>query len=319
MVYQDTENEKVFKRVLEVTQPGYRLGLHYGFVLVQKGAEEVGRVALGELECVVLAAADAWVTRQLIDELARCKIPLLFCDDKYLPVAEVVPLVGLQTQAERQRAQASASVPLNKQLWAALVKGKLYFQELLLREENHPVAAQRLKVLRSQVLSGDRSNREAVAAREYWPALFGEAFRRDPSASGINALLNYGYAILRSSVARALTSVGLLLGWGIGHVRRDNPHALCDDVMEPFRPSVDRVVVDLLRQGKAELDTQAKRALAKVLWMDYLIQGESVPLANAVGRVAQALAQSYLQRRCLIQWKTWSWPTPGTSSSTAIA
>lgn len=294
-------------RVVEIVQEGLQCHLYRGFLIVKRREEELGRVPLDDCESLILASSDVIITRQLLAELAQRHSTVVVCGSKYEPVGIYTPVVGNQRQAERQQAQVFASKPLQKQIWASLVKGKIKFQELLLRELRKEEEAEKLFYLGEHVQSGDKTNREAQAARLYWQALFGEHFRRDQEQEGANALLNYGYAILRSSVARALAGAGLLLGWGIGHSKKDNPFAFCDDVMEPFRPSVDRLVKELVLENMTQLTPEVKKKISKVLWMDLEIEKEAVPVMNAIQRLVYLILESFLTKKCQISFKDWSW------------
>jgi hypothetical protein len=169
-------------------------------------------------------------------------------NEKHLPAAMLLPLSTHSTQTERFARQAAVSLPTRKRAWQQIVQAKLRAQARLLEETTG--ADQGLHVMAGRVRSGDPDNLEAQAARVYWPALFGkeasgEAFRRDPEGEGINVHLNYGYAVLRAIVARALCASGLHPSLGVHHHNRYDTFCLADDLMEPFRPLVDRVVAGL--------------------------------------------------------------------------
>ncbi len=294
-------------RVVEVAQQGSYLSLFRGFLIVSRNKEEVGRVPLDDCETLVLSAPDTVISKPLLEELSERKAVVLVSGRNHLPIGIYTPLAGNQRLGERQRAQAGASKPLEKNLWASLVKGKIRFQEHLLNLHGKTDTSEKLAYLRRTTLSGDTTNREAQAARVYWTALFGEDFRRDQEKEDVNALLNYGYAILRAATARALAGAGLLMAWGVGHTRQDNPYALCDDVMEPFRPSVDRVILEIKDHWEKGVTPENKKALAKVLWLDFVLEGETVPLSNAITRLVQGITQSFLQKKNLIDPQTWGW------------
>ncbi len=144
-----------------------------------------------------------------------------------------------------------------------------------------------------KVRSGDPDNVEAEAARRYWPLLLGAEFRRDRDSGGANALLNYGYAVLRAGVARAVFAAGLHPGAGLMHSNRSNPMVLVDDLMEPFRPLVDREVWRLVKAGKLDLDSEAKVALARIMVLDLSTRFGLSPLMVCAERLAQSLARAY--------------------------
>jgi CRISP-associated protein Cas1 len=144
-----------------------------------------------------------------------------------------------------------------------------------------------------RVRSGDPENLEAQAARRYWPLLMGPDFRRDRDAGGANALLNYGYAVVRATVARAVVAAGLHPTIGIQHSNRGNAFALADDLVEPFRPLVDGLIAAMLADGIAEVDPDAKRRIARLIGFDLRIAGETSPVSVAAQRLAQSLARSF--------------------------
>jgi CRISPR-associated protein Cas1 len=148
-----------------------------------------------------------------------------------------------------------------------------------------------------QVRSGDPANREAQAARRYWPLLFGEDFRRDREAPGVNVLLNYGYTLLRAATARAVLGAGLHPGLSLHHANTLNPMRLVDDLMEPFRPFVDLAVHACVAQGNTQLDADTKRLLARPLYADLNTEAGRTPLIACLARLASSLADAYQGNR----------------------
>jgi len=187
--------------------------------------------------------------------------------------------------------QLGAGPPLKKRLWAQVVRAKILAQGAALAA----VGARHggFSLLAAKVRSGDPDNVEAEAARRYWPLLFGPDFRRDRDAAGRNSLLNYGYAILRAGVARAVMAGGLHPGLGLMHANRGNAMVLVDDLMEPFRPVVDLEVWRLARGGVEEVNRDAKQALARIMVIDLpTVQGNS-PLMTCAERLVVSLARAY--------------------------
>ena len=186
------------------------------------------------------------------------------------------------------RAQANASRPLCKRTWSELVSAKIMAQAHALESLDKPSA--RILKLASEVKSGDPDNREAVAAQAYWPTLFTSDFRRNRDLPGINAMLNYGYAVLRSATARAIVSAGLHPSLSLHHVSNSDAYCLADDLMEPFRPAIDLLVVDLNSRGASMEDIETRAELAGVLHADYLTDNGHTPLSVVLVRLAQSLA-----------------------------
>ena len=180
------------------------------------------------------------------------------------------------------------SLPLRKRLWQQLVQAKIGAQAAVLRERTGSAAP--LDAMTAKVRSGDPDNTEAQAARAYWPRLFGPEFRRDRTAEGANALLNYGYAVLRAAVARAVCGAGLHPSVGLHHHNRYDALCLASDLMEPMRPLVDRIVHGLLDGGDAPpVDKHTKPALLAVLHEGVWVDNREFPLLTALQTLAVSL------------------------------
>lgn len=218
-------------------------------------------------------------TGNLVAALAERGAPIVFCNTHHNPVAVTLPLEGFHAQGGRMRAQWDAGKPLAKQLWRRVVMAKIAMQGALLAFHDSP-GATAFELIARRVRSGDPDNLEAQAARRYWPALMGADFRRDRDTPGANALLNYGYAVMRATVARAVVAAGLHPTIGIFHANRGNAFALADDLVEPFRPLVDCLVVALLGQGVEALDPAIKRRFARLIAFDVRIGGEMSPVTD---------------------------------------
>lgn len=282
-------------QIVEITTPGQRLSLYRGFLRLDNAGGHVADVALDDIEAVIASTPALTYSNQLVAALAERGAPLVICSPRFEPTAVLLPISGHHAQGERIEAQASADRPTAKRLWAELVKAKIRAQAAALAEFSLPPEA--LLVLSRRVRSGDPDNIEAQAAQKYWPALFGSTFRRDRDADGINMLLNYGYTVLRASTARAIVGAGLHPSLGIHHKSAGNSLRLADDLMEPFRASVDVLVRELHDEGVTELSPPIKRRLAAVLHADFKAEDGVSTLSNVVARCAQSLAQVYLAER----------------------
>lgn len=280
------------ERIVDIGTEGLHLSTHRGFLMVTRDRDEVGRVALDDVHAVILHAHGCTWTGNLAAALAERGAPILFCNSHHSPVAVTLPIAGFHAQGGRMRAQWEASRPLTKQLWQRVVKAKIAMQGALLAFQGAPEAAA-FDLIARRVRSGDPDNLEAQAARRYWPALMGPAFRRDRGADGANALLNYGYAVMRATVARAVVAAGLHPTIGIFHAKRGNAFALADDLVEPFRPFVDALVVSLLGQGVETLDPEIKRRFAQLIAFDVRIGDDMSPISVAAQRLAHSLARSF--------------------------
>jgi CRISP-associated protein Cas1 len=278
-------------RVVDIATDGQHLCVLRGFLVVEKDRQEVGRVALDDIVAVIVHAHGITYSNNLFVALAERGILLVICAANHAPVSCFWPLAGHHAQGARMQAQWSCRLPLAKQLWQQLVVSKIHMQAAILDANGKPSGA--LQALAKSVRSGDPENVEAQAARRYWPLLFGNDFRRDRSAEGINALLNYGYTVLRAITARAIVAAGLHPTIGLHHHNRGNSFALADDLMEPFRPLVDQAVRCLVDHGTQLVDAAAKWALTGLINFD-LDYGEGTsPMGVAILKTAQSLARCF--------------------------
>lgn len=279
-------------RIVDIATDGLHLSTYRGFLMVEREREEVGRVALDDIHAVIVHAHGVTWSGNIVAALASRGAPVVFCGANHCPIAVTLPLEGHHAQGAKMRAQWGASRPLCKQLWRQIVQAKIAMQGSLLEARAAEGAVAFAHIAR-RVRSGDPENLEAQAARRYWPLLMGDAFRRDRAQDGANALLNYGYTVMRATVARAIVAAGLHPTIGIQHANRGNAFALADDLVEPFRPLVDALVVGMLSEGVAALDPPAKRRFARLIAFDLRIGGETSPVTVAAQRLAQSLARAF--------------------------
>lgn len=278
-------------RVVEIAADDRHLAVSRGFLTVSTKGEEVGRVPLDDIGVLLAHAHGLTYSNNLMIELAQRGAAVVLCGPNHMPVAWLWPIDGHHVQSLRMRQQLEAGTPLRKRLWQVLVRAKLEQQRAVLERLGKPDGA--FDLLSRKVKSGDPDNIEAQAARRYWPLLMGDDFRRDRSAGGANAMLNYGYTVLRAGVARAVTSAGLHPSVGLHHSNRNNPMCLVDDLMEPFRPIVDYIVSRLIAAGKEEVNPETKAVLAQILAFDMATDQGTTPVSTCVERLAFSLAQSY--------------------------
>ncbi len=253
-------------------------------------------IPIEDIGVVVLDHQQITITQGLLEALLENNCAVITCDKQRLPVGLMLPLCGNSTQTERFRYQLQASLPLQKQLWQQTIIAKIENQAAVLRDVRglNVVNMQRWAM---DVRSGDAMNLEARAAAYYWKEAFPmiEDFKRDRDGVAPNNMLNYGYAILRAVVARALVGSGLLPTWGMHHRNKYNAYCLADDVMEPYRPYVDRLVMSLYgKYGAIEtLEKQHKAELLTVPTLDVTINGKRSPLMVAVGLTTSSLQKCY--------------------------
>ena len=254
---------------------------------VSKPIEDIGVIVLDHKQITI--------TSGVLEAFLENNCAVLTCDSKSMPVGLLLPLHGNTTQNERFRQQLDASLPLSKQLWQQTIKAKIENQAAVLKEcTGEEIKC--MKVWAANVRSGDPDNQEARAAAYYWKNLFRiEGFTRDRDGIPPNNLLNYGYAILRAVVARGLVASGLLPTLGIHHHNRYNAYCLADDIMEPYRPYVYRLVYDMVKQGAnyAELTKDLKVRLLTIPTLETTIAGKRSPLMVAVGQTTASLYKCF--------------------------
>jgi CRISPR-associated protein Cas1 len=284
------------QRIIEVSSDGRYLHADRGFLVIKKGAEEVGRIPIDDVGALIGSGHGLVFSGELLVRLADRGSPLVVCDAQKRARALLLSLDGHHAQGERLRQQAHAKVGTHNRLWKQLVQAKLRAQAATLDAFSLP--GESLRRLALKVRAGDPSNLEAQGARQYWSALFGKAFRRNPDLGGINALLNYGYTVLRSAAARAVVGAGLHPTLGLHHGNAFNACALADDVMEPFRPIIDAVVKGCCEEdAAAELSPATKRLLALALYRDVASEAGMTPMTTMLARLCQSLVDVYAGHR----------------------
>jgi len=281
----------VVGRVVEIETDGRHLAINRGFLAVFEKGTEIGKVPLDDIAAVIANAHGLTFSNNALIELSTRGVPVVLCGPNHMPSAIVWPVDAHHVQTGRMNDQIAVSLPVKKRLWTQLIRAKILAQAATLAAVGAPDSG--FFLLSRKVRSGDPDNVEAEAARRYWPLLLGAEFRRDKDGDGINGLLNYGYAVLRAGVARAVMAAGLHPGFGLKHSNRSNPMVLIDDLMEPFRPSVDREVCRLVRDGVREVNRDAKAALARIMVLDLPTNLGLSPLMTCAERLAQSLAKAY--------------------------
>lgn len=249
-----------------------------------------------DIGVLVIDNRQVTVTSAVLDALLANNCAVITCDARSMPVGLLLPLYGNTTQSERFRVQIDASLPLKKQLWQQTIQYKIINQAAVLSEctdaETHC-----MKVWAADVRSGDPQNVESKAAAYYWKNIFRDVtgFIRDREGTPPNNMLNYGYAILRAVVARSLVSSGLLPTLGIHHHNRYNAYCLADDIMEPYRPYVDRLVVNIMaRYGHdMALTREIKMQLLSIPTIDVKIGGKRSPLMVGVSQTTASLYKCF--------------------------
>lgn len=287
------------ERVVDIETDNLFLAVSRGFLTVSAEHEEKGRIALDDIGALIVHAHGTTWSTSVFTRLSDRGVPVVICGANHAPAAMIWPLEGHHLQGARMRAQLAVARPLSKQLWKDVVRAKIRMQgEILLRNGKEAGA---FDLLARKVRSGDPDNIEAQAARRYWKALFGPGFTRDQDAGDINGLLNYGYTVLRAVVSRAICAAGLHPTLGIFHANRANAFALADDLMEPYRPLVDQLVLDLVLDGEREVTPETKQVLTRIAVLDLPGPAGLSPLSVQVQRFVHSLALSFETGRAQLE------------------
>lgn len=288
----------MLKRTLCIESPCH-LRFQNGQLVVSyshvKGMEEIPEksVPIEDIGILVLEHQQITLTHFLLDKLSSNNTAVVTCNEQHMPSGLLMPLESHTLQSERFRFQIEATEPLKKQLWQQTIKAKIYNQAIVLDKWHLP--NQLMLNLAQKVKSGDSDNHEAQASAHYWKNIFPQAwhFFRHREGPPPNNLLNYGYAIVRATMARALAGSGLLPALGIFHRNRYNAYCLADDIMEPYRPFVDltvRAIMDKTSQLDV-LNRDLKNQLLRLPTLDVKIEDEKSPLFVATQRTASSLAK----------------------------
>ncbi|MGM9866271.1 MAG: type II CRISPR-associated endonuclease Cas1 [Lepagella sp.] len=250
-----------------------------------------------DIGVIVIESEQVTLSSYLISSLLENKVAVIVCDQKHMPFGLMLPLVGNTEQTERFNAQIEASLPLKKQLWQQTIAMKIRNQAAVLKRVNNMEVGNMI-AWSSQVRSGDSDNLEGRAAAYYWKNLFEDnpGFIRRQEGIDPNGLLNYGYAILRAIIARSLVASGLIPTLGIHHSNKYNAYCLADDIMEPYRPYVDLMVVDMIKTHNLppEITKETKKHLLTIPTIDVKMGKLSRPLMVAASMTTASLAKCYL-------------------------
>ena len=293
----------MIKRTLYFGNPAY-LSLKMKQIVIKMPQKNDGDLPIGEYVVktipiedtgiVILDNKQITITQGLMEALLENNCALITCDSKRMPTGLMLPLAGNTIQTERFKSQIEASLPLKKQLWQQTIEAKISNQAAVLKYVTGELHNNMLKWAGS-VKSGDTENMEARAAVYYWKTVFDdEFFTRDNDSDGRNGLLDYGYAILRAIVARALVGAGLIPTLGIHHHNRYNAYCLADDIMEPYRPYVDKLVLDILEEDScATISQSVKTKLLGLPVTEVVINEHRSPLMLAVSQTVSSLVKCY--------------------------
>lgn len=295
----------MLNRVLEICEENRYLSLNRGFIVIKHDSEELGKVPLDDIGVLLLSAQGVSFSKNILNALAEKGCITILCGKNYAPQSMVLPLYSHYHFAKIIKNQIDASLPLKKRIWQQIVIQKIKNQALTLKlckKED----VELLEKIASMVKSGDSENREAYAARMYWKALFGKDFIRDKDLPGINSFLNYGYAIMRSAMARAVCSSGLIPSLGIHHDNNLNQFALADDLFEIYRPMIDCIVYRIYSDDLQELTPEIKRKLTDALWIKvHTAEGDS-PAFQSMQYMTASYVHALEDKKAAIDLPVWT-------------
>ncbi|SKA16422.1 type II CRISPR-associated endonuclease Cas1 [Sediminibacterium ginsengisoli] len=285
----------MIKRTLYFGNPAYLKTINEQMVVEIQESGETKKVPIEDIGLLIMDHQQITITQALMAKLLENNVALITCNKTHHPTGMFLNLDGNTLQSKKFQAQIEASIPLKKQLWQQTVSAKIYNQAMLLAAEK--IENKLLLALSKDVKSGDSDNYEGQAAVYYWKNLFPPFlnFTREREGAPPNNLLNYGYAILRAVVARSIVASGMLPTLGIFHRNQYNAYCLADDIMEPYRPYVDKIVCDIVGMNGHYLamGTKFKQQLLGIPAMDVTIDGQKSPLMNAVQRTTASLVRCF--------------------------
>ncbi len=282
-------------RIVEIASDDVHLSLMRGFLKLSRDGDEIGRVAFPDIGGVIIRGYGASLSLNLAARLAAENIPVILCGADQSPASIIWPIDGHHAQGRIMEAQSALSRPKQKRLWQALIQAKISAQAEALEAEGKNASDLRFMV--RDVRSGDPDNYEAQAARKYWPRMMAdieERFKRDSAADGLNAWLNYGYAVLRAGAARGILAAGLHPSLSVHHESRGEALRLASDIMEPFRPWVDLTVRRLALAESAalpDLSREQKASIIRVLNLDLETAYGASPVQTCMNRLCQSFAR----------------------------
>ena len=280
-------------RIVELSENPTRLRVRNKLIELRDDNELLTSIPVSDVAVLIASHPRVTMTQSVLGELSAAGGVFVTCDKRRQPIGMMLPLDGFHQQVRRFRAQAAATLPTQKRAWQRIIRAKIRGQANTLISIRGNDAG--LAELAATVKSGDPSNVEAQAARRYWNRLFGNQFRRDRDACDENMWLNYGYSVLRAIVARAICASGLHPGLGLHHQHRSSGFPLADDLMEPFRPIVDRIVFEVTTSRRDEYldDKTIRRKIIACLSDRYSFEHESRTLFDLASRLASSLAGRY--------------------------
>lgn len=276
----------MIKRIVEIAHAS-RVSLKDRQLVVVQDGVAVARIPVEDLGVLLLAHPANVITQQALAACQQEGAAVVLCDEKYLPASLMLPFGSGSLHTATLHMQINAAPQVARSVWRKIVAAKISAQAAHLVATGK--SGEHLEMLAGRVRDEDAAQQEAQAAAYYWRQLFGPEFHRDPHAAGFNALLNYGYAILRAAVARAIVGTGLHPALGLFHHNRSDSYALADDLMEPLRPAVDSIASKERSDGRESVTPLSKRAMLELLSRNVDIRDQHLPLWVALQRYASSV------------------------------
>ena len=295
----------MLNRVLEIAEENRYLSLNRGFIVIKSKETELGSVPLDDIAVLLLSAQSITITKNILNALSERGCITVLCGKNYAPQSMIIPENSHYLFSKIIKSQINTSLPFKKRIWQQVVIKKIQNQALSLKYCGKYEKVSLIEKIARMVDSGDTKNREAYAARMYWKALFGDEFIRDKNGDGINSLLNYGYAIMRAGMARAICSAGLMPALGIHHDNDTNQFCLVDDLFEIYRPLIDCIVFKLYEKGENELTPETKRTLAKALQIELCSKEGKSPVVLTMHQLVSSYVHALEDKSPVIELPAW--------------
>ena len=294
----------MLNKILEISEENRYVSLYRGFIEIKHNSELLGRVPLDDISVLILSAQSITLSKNVINALAEKNGITILCGKNYIPESIVMPIANHYLYTKNIKNQISNSEPFKKRVWQQIVVKKIENQALVLKLYGKEF--QEVEKISKTVKSGDTTNREAYAAKLYWKKLFGQDFVRDKDGTGINALLNYGYAVMRASMIRALCGSGLQTALGVNHNNNLKQFCLADDFFEIYRPIVDYFVYDLWQKNETELLPQTKQKLVTCLKANVITEKGNTPAYQSMHYLANSYVQAMEIKNTNIELPLWN-------------
>jgi len=282
----------MIKRVIDISEKSY-IHMKNKQLLIERKNQLIASIPIEDLGVVILQNRAIVITQAVIIACQENNVILVFCDKQHLPYSVILPISDANSLHTRiLTEQTKVTLATRKRLWQQVVQHKITEQALTLKLLNKN--SKSIEHIIKKVKTGDKENHEAQAAKKYWRILMGDDFRRDPKNGNVNALLNYGYAIIRAVIARAIVGSGLHPALGLHHHNQYNGLCLADDLMEPFRPWVDYCVYQMIESNQTlEINKETKKVLLGLLSENVTWKEKTLPFMVASHYVTATLKRAY--------------------------